>query len=231
VSDLEQQHEREEAEIAEQLGDDDQDVDEGAPGEGDERPGEGEELHADEAAIEANRDAEATLKKVSRKADNYVKGLVELLGPELGGYAGCTMCDGFPPGLVILEAIDDERRANVQRQLGIETLDDYETDEPFFTSCPTCNGRGRVRTGSKVTGKETEQCRKCGGRGFVTPTDQAQPAGGQPPVLVVAGDNGPPPERPAYDEFGTPSWHADYGKMVDMRDVPVSHWAGNLPTE
>jgi len=230
VSELEHQHE-DDAELHDgDLGDGDGEGDGDGQGDGEPGEGEGEQLHADEAAVQANVDAEAQLKKVSRKADNYVKGLVELLGPELGGYAGCAMCDGFPPGLVILEAIDDERRANVQRQLGIETLDDYEADEPFFSACPICNGRGRVRSGSKVTGKETIECRRCHGRGFVTPTDEAAPAPGQPPVLVVAGENGSPPERPAYDEFGTPSWHADYGKMVHMRDEPVSHWAGNLPS-
>lgn len=187
--------------------------------------------HPDEAAIRAAADAEAQLKKLSGTADRYVKKLIELLGPELGGYDGCALCDGFPPGLVILAAIDDERRELVKRQLGLETLDNVVVDEAYVHRCDTCQGRGIVRTGSYVHDRETVQCRTCQGAGYVRLGVKAVEAPAGEPTVLPPVVEGAPTDRPPYDVYGTPSWHADYGKMVDMRDVPVAHWAGNLPTE
>lgn len=209
---------------------DDDQGDDAGDDQGDDPAGESEGLDPDEEAVLAQASAEQTLKKVSSAADRYIKKLVELLGAELGGYAGCSACDGFPPGLVILEAIDDERRTAVSRQFGLTgSLDDYQADEPFFRQCSQCRGRGRVLTGSRVEGKQTIVCRVCHGDGFESekPPAVVSIAGELIPVEVIE-SNGTG-ERPPYDIFGTPSWHADYGKMVDMREMPVAHWAANLP--
>jgi hypothetical protein len=250
VSELEQAHADEEAAIAAEMGEDQPagdvgelaedeptgDVDDDADAEAaagelpeDETPGAGEdELSADELAMQASVDAAGTLKKVSGAADRYVKKLVELLGPDLGGYAGCLLCDGFPPGLVILEQIDDERRNAVKRLLGLETFDDLVADDAYFEACPVCHGRGRLRTGSLVHSHEAEKCPRCNGFGFLRPAGVIALAEEPEPAAAPAGENGSSGERPPYDQWGTPSWHADYGKTLEYRDVPVDHWAGNL---
>lgn len=228
MSELEQQQAEEEEAIAAELGDDEDELDAGDVDDGEETSDEPEAEHPDELAIAAQRDAEQHLKKVSQTADRYVKRLVELLGPELGGYAGCTLCDGFPPGLVILEAVDDERRLNVKRQLGMETFEDLEADETEFKRCETCRGRGNVKTGSLKHNKETKPCRKCDGNGYIDlhPGAPGAAANGDAPAPVEQLEPG---ERPPYDQWGTPSWHADYGKTLEYRDVPVEHWRVNLP--
>lgn len=192
--------------------------------------GEDDETHPDEDAIARNADAEALLKKVSASADRYVQRLVALLGPDLGGYAGCAMCEGYPPGLVILDLVDDERRGNVLRQLGVDTFDALLEDTTRYVRCATCGGRGRVKTGSLKPGSEAADCGDCQGFGFKRTQPAPPPPAAPAPEMLPPLPEGSPTDRPPFDVFGTPSWHEDYGKMADMRTVPVSHWAGNLTT-
>ena len=214
-----------------ELGAGDRDVDDDDAGEGDD-----DELHPDERAVTQPVDGEAIVKKLGQRADRYIKGTLELLGPELGGYQVCQSCDPFVPGLVIVEAITDQHRDAVKRQFGIDTLDELQADEEHFVQCSVCRGHGRVKTGSLKHGEEAKDCIACSGFGFrrigqTQPNQQQQPPeqGGQLVELQPAGAGEPPPtELRPYDEFGTPSWHQDYGKMAHMRTVPVSHWSGNL---
>lgn len=70
-----------------------------------------------------------------------------------------------------------------------------------FRRCPTCNGHGRVLTGSVHEGDQTADCPNpnCRGRGYWRRETQPQP----PPAPAVAQANGPP------NEWEQPTWLGD----------------------
>lgn len=70
-----------------------------------------------------------------------------------------------------------------------------------FRRCGTCNGHGVVITGSLADGKQTADCPRCGGRGYLERLPDAPATPGEPTNGNAAHDDD--------DGFGVPSWMGD----------------------
>jgi len=126
----------------------------------------------------------------------------------------CPICQGH--GLV--DRPRDEQDAALMRESILALVGGTTAEElrphPSFSRCETCDGRGKVYTGSLVPGQDALNCPDCngqghsGGRGNVVPlTPAATPAPEQPEI--------PPEEqvRIGNDAWGRPPGHPHYGKL------------------
>jgi hypothetical protein len=107
--------------------------------------------------------------QLERAQETYLKRVEKILGPEaMPGL--CPTCNGTALNFA-----------------GHEAAPDYHTHEKYIT-CESCAGLGKVLTGSRVIGAETQDCPECMGRGYLErlPTVAAVPDQAQ--------------------EYGTPSW-------------------------
>ena len=108
--------------------------------------------------------------------------------------------------------------------LGITQPVEYEESE-VYQQCPTCKGKGRLKTGSLVAGHESNLCPTCSETGFVT----AGAAGAltNPPLAAVAapgngGETQPP--QAEVDKWGIPRLlpsgmpNPNYGKTPEYWD-------------
>lgn len=112
-----------------------------------------------------------------------------------------------------------EEQAQFARLLLGEGLRPNFAQDPQARECPTCEGWGQVKTGSKINPHTVIRCRQCQGRGYVGPAGQT--ANGAAPALELAPE---PPEgepvasRDDLDPWGTPPAHPDFGKMPQYRE-------------
>ena len=109
--------------------------------------------------------------KAQKKAESYVKGVVDLLEPAGLPLSGCPRCGDFLPGFVLpmqLKPVTEEQRVAVKVSMGEEAEPIYKQAEGAFT-CPKCDGKGRVKTGADVKGQKNVKCLECDGRGWGGP--------------------------------------------------------------
>lgn len=213
--------------------------DDGDAGDG----GDGGQGGEDEPRDLVQASTEAELERRGKQLDrlgNYVgKKLTEIFGEEEAGQLEpCELCSwthtygyrvpGVPPDFV---------REAVKEAIGFGTVDELQSFDAF-AECATCKGLGNVRTGSHVQGHMYRQCPTCNGIGYSSslPVD-ARPAAVATPAIAEVGPSisavevqpGAPLQEPDFDLYGTPRAHPDYGKMPNMRVLPISHWRENLP--
>lgn len=122
-----------------------------------------------EARLRSEREAEALGKKLDAERKRHGKRVMELLGNDLGGHIPCPTCmDGIDGFIVSPEfaPLDPEQRNRMMQVLG---LDDWEhmPDAEWAAQCTTCAGYGKVKTGSRVQGREVTGCEDCGESGWV----------------------------------------------------------------
>ena len=116
--------------------------------------------------------AEERFKKIGAAAKSYVTRVGGILEEEATDWLPCPLCsDSAVPMLVnvhdagrVPAPIVDATRT----YLGFAREQDYEPDAEV-SECPTCKGKGKTLTGSKVPGSETRVCSKCRGCGFYPP--------------------------------------------------------------
>jgi hypothetical protein len=171
-------------------------------------------------------------KKLDRLGTHVAKKLVEIFGEqEADEFELCELCTWTHTfGWRVPTVPPEQVRDAVKRAIGLGTLDEMRPYSAFAT-CDTCAGLGNVRTGSQVTAHLYRTCPSCMGRGYSSTiaTDADRPAPSAPVAAMQAFEGGPAVE-PDVDMFGTPRGHPDYGKLAQHREVPISHWADNLPT-
>lgn len=122
-----------------------------------------------EARLRSEREAEALGKKLDAERKRHGKRVMELLGDDLVGHIPCPTCmDGIDGFIVSPEfaPLDQEQRERMMQILG---LDDWEhmPEASWAEKCVTCDGFGKVKTGSKVAGREVTGCEDCGEAGWI----------------------------------------------------------------
>jgi hypothetical protein len=212
-------------ETGEVIVDDDPDQDEGVEEEevgepnpdqaGDDAESEREaELAADQQAqAQAQQTEDAQIEKntkaLNRAAQNYIKKVVETLGPDLEGMQTCPLCAEHWPGLRFPVMPAPEHLAAVRVAIGLDPGDNLKPD-PYARRCDTCDGWMRTDSGSRGSGQGSLQCWDCQGRGWVPVGDERRDgaitvSNGQTnsagPVDIVTG-RAEPPEVAALKELG-----------------------------
>jgi ribosome-binding protein aMBF1 (putative translation factor) len=132
-----------------------------------------------EARLRSEREAEALGKKLDGAQKTYRNRLVALLGDDLGGHIDCPVCMDGLTGFIIHPAIaplDTEQRNRMMQLLG---LDDWEhmPSASWAAKCETCDGFGKIKTGSKVDGRIVTGCEDCAETGWRNLRQQVQTNG------------------------------------------------------
>jgi hypothetical protein len=126
----------------------------------------------------------------------------------------CPFCQGH--GLIDSPETPEEATLMRQAFLAIVGLpQDAELHpHPRFKRCETCEGYGKVYTGSRVAGQEALNCPDCNGQGHTGGATQAIPT---PLPVAAVPQVGPPPheeqERIGNDAWGRPPGHPHYGLL------------------
>lgn len=126
----------------------------------------------------------------------------------------------FVPGYLFhpqARPLTEEQEAFARAILN-EPIEPPFPQDPDTSECPTCEGWGQTKTGSKVAGQNVAKCARCNGHGFLR--------SGQAPAEVRVAVNGPvepenvvltPEEESGEDAWGTPRSHPDWGKSPQYR--------------
>lgn len=107
-----------------------------------------------------------------------------IMGDDATSLIMCPMCQHvthgflFPPNLMPLP---HENVALIRGLLGMPDLTTYK-DAQTTAACPSCDGLGRILSGSKVPGFEVIDCGKCAGKGWVGQLEMPQRNGETAPV-------------------------------------------------
>jgi hypothetical protein len=121
---------------------------------------------------------------------------MELQAEQLG-----ELMDGFEAGLRELFGIAEPLPpVPMEGMFGFMlpgTLD-YRTNDKF-RRCSTCNGQGEVLTGSIADGKQTANCPRCDGRGYLEKLDEHEQ---QPAASETAANGAVDPDA----GYGVPKW-------------------------
>ena len=173
------------------------------------------------------QEMEAILQKIDRSATTFRNRVSDLLGEQAQDLSPCPLCsDGIMGHLFPVEWITpvSEVQARLLEVLKTPSAPDYRA-APNVRRCGTCDGWGRVVSGSRVAGKESVVCVTCKGYGFQGDAGAAASAGNGvvvdfPPELpdetpVASGDT---------DIWGSPRLLPDgqenpnYGKMPQYKN-------------
>src|SRR5438876_9085291 len=141
-------------------------------------PDDGEAEEAEEAQEPAPQppearsdvDMEKAIKALGREVERHTKRVSEIMGPDFEGYDPCALCDslGFVPG--------PTRLVQAWKQNGETGLFEWFSqaaapeeaflDDATVEKCPTCDGKGQLRTQSEVPTYKVRDCVECGGMGY-----------------------------------------------------------------
>lgn len=178
----------------------------------------GDEGAADLEAFQRSR------KKIEGYVTRYEKALREELGDEFAALIACPLCPEETPGFLfpmIVGQMTDEQRVAVRLVIGDAELPDYSEDTHRHR-CSTCDGWGRVLTGSRKAQQDVLDCLDCAGKGFRSDMKGAVAAVVQEQeAQVVSGpwDTAEPaaPPEPDTDPWGTPPGAPYYGVLLNLR--------------
>jgi hypothetical protein len=121
---------------------------------------------AEQAAAETEAQIERQGKALDRATKAYTDKLLAALGDDLGGWQPCPLCaDGYP-GIRMAMMPSPERLAAVKVAIGEDPDPDLPSDG-YSRRCESCDGWGKVQTGSRVTTQKAAQCHDCGGAGWI----------------------------------------------------------------
>lgn len=178
-----------------------------------------------EASGAAGAVGEKELEKMFKRVDTanaaYAKRLGDIMGEEREVLEPCPRCASpflgfiFPP---MMQPVTADVKAAVMLSVGEEPELVTEAD-PYSRRCDTCQGAGRVLTGSKLSRERHIRCLTCEGRGWIAvgnertaATQLAANASGN--VSALPEGNGhqetyaPAPDQ---DIWGRDKDHPDYG--------------------
>jgi len=163
----------------------------------------------EQQAARDDADIERRQKQLVRAADAYVKKIVDALGPDLDGAKPCPLCADFFPGFRFPIMPPPENLSAVRVAIGLDPGDNLQKDN-YSRLCEACDGWGKVKTGSRVSGQDSAMCYDCAGRGWIavgierasgaiTAGVPAAPAATNGPPVVSSND---PPEVEKLKQLG-----------------------------
>jgi len=173
------------------------------------------------------------MQAATRAVQSYARKIGEIFGEQANELLSCPLCgDTVWPGFVHLA--DAGKMPNATKDatmsfLGYAREVEYP-QSPQHRSCPDCQARGKVSTGSKVPGKENVTCPSCMGAGYIGPA-MTTTSGGTPaessvtgPTMVPSG-NGAPDTDPWGDPKLLPDGreNPNYGKMPQYK-ILIDPW-------
>lgn len=173
----------------------------------------------------AAKKTETSFKTYTRAVERNYEGLPQVL-------VECPLCPDQHKGFVDARAagyVPDEIQDAVRLFFGIQREQSYELDTDYI-ECPKCKGKGKVGLPTHVAGKDTMGCRRCGGNGYLPPSNEAPSNGHVETGPMVYGLE--PPATQAFDEVD--EWdeprilpdgreNPNFGKMPN-RKIPVEPW-------
>lgn len=152
---------------------------------------------------------EAVFEKAGKRAKTYMSAIPDILGEAAQDLSLCPRCTDFLPGWILpsqIKPVSDEQRIAVKMSIGELVEPDYKQDT-HASSCPDCEGRGKVATGSQVPSQRTATCLSCEGRGWIGP--RSARAGASPPPVAAA--NGAQVEQAEQGQPVQDPW----GRLID----------------
>ncbi len=188
----------------------------------DEPPAEGEGQQQQALYLDKERQ-----EKVHKSFETYARAVGKHYEEDANGLQRCPLCPDNFPGFVLPEdaglmpqAIKDA----VQLFLGVPRAANYQTDATK-PACDTCQGLGKVKTGSKVPGQDILMCATCSGKGWVG-AGFVYSAGSDAtaPQPVAVASNGEAVQPADVDAFGSPRLldtgmeNPNYGRMPQYKD-------------
>lgn len=174
-------------------------------------------------------------KRVIGYVDRYTKILAEELGPEFEHLTQCPLCPEWTPGFFFpgqVAMMSDEQRIAVRLAIGDAELPSYGQDVHRHV-CETCQGWGRVLTGSKRAQQDVLDCIDCQGKGYRSDQAARTLAQQQPEGEIVSGPwivpaDATADEAPDTDPWGTPVGAPYFGVMLHFRpegwEDEVAQW-------
>lgn len=119
----------------------------------------------------SQQDMERGFKTVENAAKAYAKKVGEAFLEGVLNLQTCPLCADLVPAFVDMNlagAVNDDAKAATLAYLGFAREQDYQP-APNIEACRICGGKGKVKTGSLVAGKETTTCSNCRGYGYFPP--------------------------------------------------------------
>ena len=142
--------------------------------------------------------------------------LTEVLAEESQFLEPCPRCADDFPGLIwkaSVKGVLPATRAAVMISMG-EDPDPTLNPDPRANRCGTCDGWGKVATGSRVHRQDKLECTECAGRGWIGPRAATLTANGSSYTTIelptASADSEP---SPATDPWGRVKGEPLYGVM------------------
>lgn len=170
--------------------------------------GAGSSFRAPAPSVEAQKRQQdkdrAKLEKENERHDARVR---EIMGEDAQYLVNCPLCGDVSTGFLMVgeQGIIGEDKLNELRDLlGIASAKQLK-QHPTVHTCETCDGLGRVATGSKVTGYDSIDCPECVGKGWtgqstLAPSAAANGAQDTAPALTGPTVYADAPHVPNYDD-------------------------------
>lgn len=162
----------------------------------------------------------------------YAAGITKLFEEDAVHLTPCPLCPDQHKGFVDVRyagMVPKEIQDAVRMFFGIAREQDYAHSQVHRT-CPQCEGKGKVSTGSTVPDHATVTCPDCGGRGYIGPQSAAPANGHVVTGPTVLGLELPETQaREDVDEWNEPRILPDgrenpnFGKMPN-RKILVEPW-------
>lgn len=148
---------------------------------------------------------EKRFKDAEKARGRYMDAIARIFEEDVTQLEVCPLCVSNVLGFVLHDQagqVPADVTNATMRFLGMAREIEYP-QSPDHRTCPTCEGLGKVTTGSRVPNRESETCRACEGYGYIGPKGAAQNGGAAPSVNAEqAGAALADFEERAVDDFG-----------------------------
>lgn len=161
-------------------------------------------------------EAEKRFRQIERRAETWRKAVLDVLGELAADLEPCPRCLPMAPGFIYpyqLAPITDEQKEAVLLSVNEGALIELKQADDAFI-CSDCDGRGWVKTGSRVENQKRAKCRHCKGRGWQGPREASLGPDANTQLGSTNGDLDPTLEPiPEADPWGRTRDDPLYGVM------------------
>jgi hypothetical protein len=170
----------------------------------------------------SEEDVERKNKALENEATRHANRVASIMEEDVAALEPCPRCLPKIPGFYYPGApVEQEQRFAVKLSIGEAAIPDPKSD-PYSHECSTCEGWGKVMTGSKVAGAQTLSCADCGGKGYQASGKRLEAPAARGPMLAAVADGTtltPVSEEPAMDvdPWGTPAGAPYFGVLTNLR--------------
>jgi hypothetical protein len=152
-------------------------------------------------------------KALDAEAKRHEKAVAKALGEHWTDFAECPLCQvagyamPYQPG-----EITPEQRDSILAMMG-ESGNQALAEHPTEVRCPTCDGWGEMRNGSRRAEQATSACQSCMGTGHLDKSSLASNTATLTAVPTYPWDDQPaaPIVAPNVDRWGRNMGHPDFG--------------------